>query len=164
MLIQFNYPQPLIIVCVGNCLDAGRFARSRITEKQAVIGPPPLHKSFRILYQLLFRDFVAHQIIQMYMGDIQYGHNVYPRIVMQDAERLMQAEFPHTIFPVKFRQGGFHFLRGMVLRKAHCQIANPFADTGIIYLAFLFAAIIMKHQFELPDAQFIHHPAEIIVI
>ena len=63
MFIYFNNTQSLIIIFIGNCLDAGRLTCPCISEQQTVIGLPSLHESLRVVGQFFLRQFVPHQIL-----------------------------------------------------------------------------------------------------
>ncbi len=63
MPVDLNDPKASFIIFVGNPLDAGGFACSRIPEQKTVIGFTALHKGLRILNQLLLGNLVSHQIL-----------------------------------------------------------------------------------------------------
>jgi len=89
VLINFNHPQPLLIVLVDNCLNAGGFSCPGIPKQQAVIRLFPVYKGFRIVYKLLLCSFIAYQIVQMDMGNIGNRENPRPIFRMLHPEGFM---------------------------------------------------------------------------
>ncbi len=53
MLVYFDHTQSLVIILVQDSFDAGRFASSRITEQQTVIGLSSSYKCLCIIDQFL---------------------------------------------------------------------------------------------------------------
>ena len=89
MLIELNDAQPSVIIFIGDRFDAGGLARPRISEQQTVVRFSPRHKCLRVLDQLLLRDLISDQIIQLHMGDIADRHDLHARFRMFHAKCFM---------------------------------------------------------------------------
>ena len=65
---------------------------------------------------------------------------------MLHTECLVQTEFAHTVFFIKFCQGILHFLRGMVVAELLRQLADPAADALVVDLALLAGGFVVRKQ------------------
>ncbi len=146
MLVHFYNTKPFFIIFVGNSLDAGGLSRAGVPEKQTVVGFSPLHKGQRVFNQLFLWNLVAHQIVQMNVGDIPNGNDFHPAIPVDYTESLVETELPDSVIPVKLRQGILHFLRHVVFRELHRQTADSVPDTAVVHLAFAVRAFITGNQ------------------
>ena len=102
MLIYFDHPKSLIIILIEDRFDRRRLSGPRIAVEQAVVCLSPLHKRLCVLDQLLFRDLITDQIVQMHMRNVRDWHDFCPSACrMFHAERLVKPQLSDAEFPVE---------------------------------------------------------------
>ncbi len=96
-------------------------------------SPFAVDKRFGIVRQLLFLDLIANQVGQLHMRDIGDRHNFSAPVSLSIRNAFMQPEPSHAVFLIKFCKSLLHFFRRMVQTEPLRKIADPVADTGIVY-------------------------------
>ena len=147
---HLNNPKSPLIILIGNCLDARRFAGSRLAVKQTVIGRLSLYKGLRVLNQLLLRNLISDQILHVNMKNVLHRHNSclsckFSGFIMLNPKGLVQPEHPDAVFFVKCRKEILHLLCTFRRFKLLRQRADPVADSGVVGLALISGRLIVKY-------------------
>ena len=164
MFVHLDDAQPAAVIFVGNRLDTGGLSGSSVAIEQTVIRLFAVDKRFGIVRQLLFLDLIANQVGQLHMRDIGDRHDFSAPVSLFNPECLMQPEPSHAVFLIKFCKSLLHFFRRMVQTEPLRKIADPVADTGIVYLALLRIALVEKHDRKLLCSERFCYRLQIIII
>ena len=136
VLVHLDNAKSFVIITVQDTFDAGRFASSCITKKQAVIGLSSSYKSLRVLDQLLLGDFISNQIIQIHMGDS--GNRCDHRLAilaMLNTKCLVQSQLTYAEIFVELHHICHKLFHCRSLCQCFAHITDSVADTLVVYLA-----------------------------
>ena len=146
MLVDLNHAQASVIVLIENRLNARGFSGAAVSKEKHVVCLSPLDEGLRIFHQLFLLPLIAHQISEVHMlhaGDGLYCHIAF---LPGDAECLVESEFSHAEFPVKFSGPASKFLIASGLSQSLGEFHNPAADTAVETAAFLGAAAVAANH------------------
>ena len=163
MLVHLDHPQSLVVVFVEDSLDGGGFPGPRVPEEKAVVGPAPLHKGLRVVYEFFLCALVPHQLVKLYMGDLCDRHNVDTLLVVSHPESLVKAQLTYAELLVELGHGSLELLRVLCLPQAFRQSADPVPDTAVEHTAVGARSCVVQDHGDAVHAKPCLHRGEVVV-
>ena len=163
MLINLNHPQALVIVLVDQSLDAGGLAGAGVPIEQGVVGASPRQEGLRVVPQLRLLALVTHQVPQHDLVRVVDGDKPNPLRPRLDAEGLIQAQHPHAILPVMFRD---QTEKRLVIRgrgQTAAQVPDLFTDVLVVPPPVLGNGLVMAEGGKAVQVQIPLHGRKIVV-
>ena len=163
MLVNFNHTQALRIVLVQNRLNATGFTGPAVTKEQYVICLTPLHKGFGIFHKALLLQFVANQIVKIYVRSIANGYKFYTIFFVDDAEGFVQTKLAYAISFVEAGHQVKNFVFISSLFNSSTKLLHTLTDIFIVATFTLFNGMVIANDAKAVNAQLFFQRSEVVI-